>query len=649
MKKLLAIILAAAMMFSLAACGGAAPAATEAGGEAAAPAEELDLIGFCSVSLSESIYVLTQQKLEEIFAGKATVQTVSCDNDSATQISQIKTFVTMGADMIIINPTDIDALSDAIMEAHNAGVKVYINGATSDSLSEEYYDCCTVSNEYLCGAYVALIAKNWIEAHAEELTAANPNWELAFLESSLSEETLERGAGMMSLVEPYLKDYEGNYVDVSGNVVDEANKVENPAYSKIAADHYAGVIVEQDQTNGGLNVANILTTNPNTRVFVAYNSLASTQGGQYIVDNYADQLDEFAFFSAGVMGNEADYMVGAVSATDGVTPSVMRGACQFGVSAAGGEVADSVANTAYAIMYGTEGVDYFKRNPDGIAAWWTIDETWGNGTASVAHFNILSGATVQAFDPIGALNDENTVIYWNSKDGYIVEETPAEEAPAEEPAVGAPAVSGAAVAAGEYTYMETTPFGEIGWVVTLNEDGTAVIAQPENESMGNPTWTAVWTDNGDGTYTTSECDGTGPQIASFWENNSIVWQLLNDNCTVPVKADDYSAHVDAHGIPAGDAVSGNPIAAGEYTFNEETPFGEIPWVVTLNEDGTAIVAQPENESMGNPTWTAVWTDNGDGTFTTGECEGTGPQIASFWKDNAITWIDNGDGTVTPVE
>ena len=650
MKKLLAIILAAAMLLSLAACGGAAPAATEAGGNAAAPAEELDLIGFCSVSLSESIYVLTQQKLEEIFAGKATVQTVSCDNDSATQISQIKTFVTMGADMIIINPTDIDALSDAIIEAHNAGVKVYINGATSDSLSEEYYDCCTVSNEYLCGAYVALIAKNWIEAHADQLTAANPAWELAFLESSLSEETLERGAGMMSLVEPYLKDYEGNYVDVSGNVVDEAGKVENPAYSKIAADHYAGVVVEQDQTNGGLNVANILTTNPNTRVFVAYNSLASTQGGQYIVDNYANQLDEFAFFSAGVMGNEADYMVGAVSATDGVTPSVMRGACQFGVSAAGGEVADSVANTAYAIMYGTEGVDYFKRNPDGIAAWWTIDEAWGNGTASVAHFNILSGATVQAFDPIGALTDENTVIYWNSRDGYVVEEAPAEEAPVEEPAAEAPAVSGAAVTAGEYTYMEETPFGEIAWVVTLNEDGTAVIAQPDNESMGNPTWTAVWNDNGDGTYTTSECDGTGPQIASFWENNSIVWQLLNDNCTVPVKADDYSAHVDAHGIPAGEAVaSGNPIAAGEYTFNEETPFGEIPWVVTLNEDGTAIVAQPENESMGNPTWTAVWTDNGDGTFTTGECEGTGPQIASFWKNNAITWTDNGDGTVTPVE
>ena len=643
MKKLLAIMLACAMLLSLAACSqqGNDPAATGGEGE-----EELGLVGFCSVSLSESIYVLTQEALEEIFAGKAVVQTVSCDNDSATQISQIKTFVTMGADLIIINPTDIDALADAIKEAHEAGVKVYINGATSKSLSEEYYDCCTVSNEYLIGAYVALIAKNWIEAHADELTAANPDWEVAFLESSLSEETLERSAGERAILEPYLKDYEGNYIDISGNIVDEANKVENPAYCQIAAERYKGVIVEQDQTNGGLNVANILTTNPNTRVFIAYNSLASTQGGQYIVDNYPDQIDEFAFFSSGVMGNEADYMVGAVSDTDGVTPSVMRGACQFGVSAAGGEVADSVANTAYAIMYGTEGVDYVKNNIDGIAAWWTVDEEWGNGTASVAHFNILSGATVQAFDPIAALTDENTVIYWNSKDGFIVEETPVEDVPVvDEPVVDVPAGPAVAVAAGDYTYMEATPFGEVKWVVTLNEDGTAVVAQPENEGMGNPTWTAVWTDNGDGTYTTSECVGDGPQIAGFWENNSIVWQLLNDNCTVPVKADDYAAHVDAHGIPTGGAAA---IAAGEYTFMEATPFDEIKWTVTLNEDGTAIVAQPENEGMGNPTWTAVWTDNGDGTYTTAECVGDGPQIAGFWKNNSITWINNGDGTVTPV-
>lgn len=659
MKKLLAVLLATVMVLCLfAGCGSDKPAAPAdpadpaPGNQPSETPAELDLVGFCTVSMSESIYVLEEEALIDIFDGKAKVQTVSCDQDSALQIQQIKNFITMGADLLVINPTDIRALGDAIKEAHEAGIKIYINGATTDELSEEYYDCCTVSDEYLCGAYVAMIAKNWIEAHADELNAANPDWEVAFLESNLAEETLKRSLGEQSILEPYLKNADGDYVDVSGNVVDEAGKVANPAYCQLAAEHFKGAVVEQDQTNGGLNVANILTTNPNTRVFIAYNSLASTQGGQYIVDNYADQIDEFAFFSAGVMGNEADYIVGSASKTDGVTPSVMRGAVQFGVSAAGGDVASSVANTAYGILYGVEGVDYFKKNPDGIAAWWAVDEAWSpEGVASVAHFNILSGATVQAFDPIEALKDTNTVFYWNSKDGFIASEE--ENTPAvDEPAIDAPVVSGgAAVAAGEYSYMEATPFGEILWTVTLNEDGSAVVCQPENEGMGNPSWTAVWTDNGDGTYTTAECVGEGPQIAGFWENNSIVWQLLNEGMTVPVKADDYAANVDKYGIPEGGAgaAAGEAIAAGEYSYMEPTPFGEILWTVTINEDGSAVVAQPENEGMGNPTWTATVVNNPDGTFTTADCVGDGPQIAGFWKNNGITWTNNGDGTVTPVE
>lgn len=631
MKKILAILMAAAMLLALCACGAqpAAPAAGNGPEDPGAPAEEKGLIGFCSVSMSESIYVLEDEALRAIFDGKADVQTVSCDNDSATQISQIKTFITMGADLIIINPTDIDALSDAIKEAHEAGIKVYINGATSDSLGEEYYDCCSVSDEYLCGAYVALIAKNWIESHADMLDATG-DWEIAFLESSLSEETLKRGYGEKSLIEPYLKDWEGNYVDASGNVVDEAGKVENPAYCELAAQHYKGVSVEQDQANGGLNVASILTTNPNTRVFIAYNSLASTQGGQYIVDNYGEQCSEFAFFSAGVMGNEADYIVGSVSATDGVTPSVMRGACQFGVSAAGGEVADSVARTAYAIMYGQEGVDYFKKNPDGIAAWWAVDEAWGSGTATVAHFNILSGATVQAFDPIAALSDANTVTYWNSKDGFVeAAAAPAPEAPAAEiPAPGGDA----------FTFSENNGFMDIDWTLTLSPDGSYTLTEVNQMFPDGMSYTGSYTREGD----TVVCDkmvGSAPGVFS-WANPA--------GFTVTVRGTGF--YPEGVEIPEGEESSADAIPAGEYTFMETTPFGEMKWVITLNEDGSFVFGQPENDAMGCPSWTGTqWVDNGDGTFTTPDAQGDGPQIASFWKNNGITWTYNGDGTVTPVE
>ncbi|MBO7739503.1 MAG: substrate-binding domain-containing protein [Oscillospiraceae bacterium] len=714
MKKLLALLLAAVMVLGMfAGCGNTAedPAAPQ---DPSAPAE-LDLVGFCTTSMSESIFVLEEEALVKIFEGKAKVQTASCDQDSALQIQQIKNFITMGADLLVINPTDIRALGDAIKEAHEAGVKVYINGATSEELSEEYYDCCTVSDEYLCGAYVAMIAKNWIEAHADELNAANPNWELSFLESNLAEETVKRSLGEQSIIEPYLKNADGDYVDASGNVVDEANKVENPAFCQIALDHFNGIITEQDQANGGLNVANILTTNPNTRVFIAYNSLASTQGGQYIVDNYADQLDEFAFFSAGVMGNEADYIVGSVDADAVGFKSVMRGAVQFGVSAAGGDVATSVANTAYGILYGVEGVDYFKKNPDGIAAWWAVEEDWAaDGVASVAHFNILSGATVQPFDPIESLKDENTVYYWNSRDGFIVEEEPEDDAAAPGVAEG-----------DSYVFEENNGFMDITWTLTLGDDGRytltevnqmfpdgasyvgnytlegdmAVCAQMEGNAPGqfdwaNPagftvqlgkgffapegrelpvvnsyvyqenngfmdiTWTLTLVNNG--RYTLTEVNQMFPDGASYvgnytlegdmaicaqmegnapgqfdWANPAGFTVQLGEGVFAPEGRDLPEA-------PAG-------IAAGEYTFDETIPTGEvIKWTVTLNEDGSAVVAQPENAAMGNPTWTAVWSDNGDGTFITAECVGSGPQIAGFWKNNSITWIFNGDGTVTPV-
>ena len=130
------------------------------------------------------------------------------------------------------------------------------------------------------------------------------------------------------------------------------------------------------------------------------------------------------------------------------------------------------------------------------------------------------------------------------------------------------------------------------------------------------------------------------KIPGLWEwidpaTGDAVITVRNDGTFVP----------GAEEAPAG---SGAVAAAGEYTFVEATPFGEFQWVITLNDDGTALVAQPDNDQLGNPSWTAVWTDNGDGTFTTSECTGDGPMIAEFWNDNAITWTNNGDGTVTPV-
>ena len=64
---------------------GAQPDANVAGNapeDAGVPVEGKDLIGFCSVNMSESICVHKDEVLRVIFGDKAEVQTVSCDNDT---------------------------------------------------------------------------------------------------------------------------------------------------------------------------------------------------------------------------------------------------------------------------------------------------------------------------------------------------------------------------------------------------------------------------------------------------------------------------------------------------------------------------------------------------------------------------------------
>lgn len=641
MKKFLALAMACLLVFALFACTGK----TEEGSTETGSTTEKPLIGVCMIDLSQSIYETQAAALVAAFPD-CDVQVAVADSDVSTQINQINTFALMGAKMIVIVPTEIEALTDAIIKAHDAGCKIVISGAAnSNTALDGYYDTCTVSDEYLIGCYTAMVAKTWVESHLEQLGGADGNWEMAFLESSLNDDCVYRTNGMESVINPYLTNRDGAFVDAMGNVVDEANKVANPAYSEVLANHYKGAKAEMDMADTGITVASILTTNPNTRVFLCFNSLASTNGGQYVVDHYADQLSEFAFFSAGVLGSEPEYLVGSLSETEG-TRSVFRGACQFG----SGEVSETLARLAKAVMYGQLGVDYVTNTPDGVALWWTVDKQWSGEEADyMLHFNIGNEATVQPYDPVALIHDAGTTIYWDSINGFAPETE--EETPA---ATAAPEATTTAAAApvqpGEYAFTEEVAnVGTFEWKITLNADSSYIIAQA-NEGMGNPTWTGTsWVDNGDGTFTTVAAEGSSTKIAGFWEaDGSIVWAALNDNHCVPVKYDGYADTVAAFGLAG--AAAAVTTQAGEYKFTEEVPsVGTFEWTITLKDDGSFVIAQA-NEGMGNPTWTGTsWVDNGDGTFTTVAAEGSSTKIAAFWQaDGSIDWVNNGDGTVTPV-
>ena len=621
MKELISLMLALMLVIGcLAGCSGEEQT------------EGSKIIGVCMQNKSSSIAVLQEEALIEMFEPMGyDVQVVSADDSSATQRSQVETFILMNVEMLVILPCEISTLEDSLIKAREQGIKVVVSGGTG-SVSEEAYDAVSSDDEFMVGMYVASVAKTWIEENMDP----NGDWEVHFLSSTLSEDAIERCNGEAMILEPWLKNAEGEYVNLMGEVVDEANRIENPVYCEMVAERvesYEACSTQMSMTDNRGVVSGVLTENKNVRVFIAYNSLASTAGSTYITDTYsAEEASEFAFFSGGVMGDEYEYLIGSVSDEAG-TNSVFRAACQFG----GGDAAATLANLCNKVMFGEAGVDYGKTNPNTIGLYYPIAPELNNGVAALVCFDSPSHIAYYSYADV--LAQENLMTYWDSENGYNENMQETEEAPSEEPEINdEPA---AEPAAGVYTYEYDGIGGKETASIELKDDGTCEFKLP-----GHPMITDVYA----GTYTREGNVVTITALTNVDESSAYklpgLWDWI-DSATgnAVVTVDDASATF----VPgAEEAPAAEGISAGEYRFIEATPFGEFLWVVTLNEDGTAVVAQPENAQMGNPSWTAVWTDNGDGTFTTSECTGDGPMIASFWSNNSITWINNGDGTVTPV-
>lgn len=210
----------------------------------------------------------------------------------------------------------------------------------------------------------------------------------------------------------YLKSLYAEHVYM-GEVVSEAERIENPVYCEMIAGrvtNLADCTTEMDISGDNRSVAaGVLTDDPNVRVIIAYNSLVSTAGSQYIMDTYPeDEQDEFAFFSGGVMGDEYEYLIGAVSETSG-TKSVFRGACQFG----GGDAAATLANLAYNVMFGEAGVDYGKSNPNSIGLYFPIDAELNGGNAALVCFD--TSPHIESFTYEEVLARENLMVYWDEQ------------------------------------------------------------------------------------------------------------------------------------------------------------------------------------------------------------------------------------------
>ena len=603
MKKLISILLVAAL---LCCCFAGCKKQQEGGSK---------IIGVCLQNKSSSIAVLQEEALINMFEPLGyDVQCVSADDSSATQRSQVENFILMGAEMLVILPCEISTLEDSLIKAREQGIKVVVSGGTG-TVSEDAYDAVCSDDEFMVGMYVASVAKTWIEANMDP----NGDWDVHFLSSTLSEDAINRCKGEAMILEPYLKNVKGEYVNLMGEVVDEANKVENPVYCKMVADRvssYDECSTQMSMSDNRGVVSAVLTENKNVRIFIAYNSLASTAGSTYITDTYSkEEAKQFAFFSGGVMGDEYEYLIGSVS-DDAGTYSCFRGACQFG----GGDAAATLANLCNKVMFGEAGKDYGKTNPNSIGLYFPIDGAINNGVDALVCFD--SPSQIAAFTYEQILSHEGLMTYWDSVNGY---NSNMQEKP-EEPEV--PVVTD-----GAYTYEYEGMGGTETAQITLKEDGTARF-----EMVGHMFLVDVY----EGTYTregnvitikglTNIDAASEYKIPGLWD-----W-IDSETGDAVITIDDENKKF----VPGESVI----VIPGVYTYTYEGMGGSETAKLTLNDDGTVRFEMVDHMFL---------TDVYQGTYTregnTLTIKGlTNIDAASEYKIPGLwTWIDSatGDATVT---
>ena len=153
-KKMLGVLLACAMLLGSVACGSqetedandtesteTAENAESAENTADTPAgeetsEPLKIIFTITHQNNEFTVGMGEQFLEEGQARGHEVSLVSADLDSATQISQMETAVTQGADAIVVFSVSTDSLTSGLQAAKEAGVPVFTihSGVTDESM-----------------------------------------------------------------------------------------------------------------------------------------------------------------------------------------------------------------------------------------------------------------------------------------------------------------------------------------------------------------------------------------------------------------------------------------------------------------------------------------------------------------------------------
>lgn len=301
------------------------------------PVPAKPIIAVCLPALDNPLMLAFQDAFKGTFGDKFDVQVSSADGNANTQATQIQNYTAMKPKFMFVMAVEPTSIIPALKEARAAGVQVLFAGGEPGD--PDAYDCVMKMNQFLSGAYAALMAKQWVDKTYPN--AAPGSVETVIFESTLNPEAVQRSNGLKMITEPYLKNETGAYIDANGEPISDANgnylpgkseadRVPNPAYSPAVK---VVQIVQAEMFQAGQTaMQNVLTTHPNVKLVLAYAGDGAMGASQAIMDEYAKgaasvvkDLDKVAVFSVGMIGAE-----GPAVADSSKGKGVFRGTIRFG-------------------------------------------------------------------------------------------------------------------------------------------------------------------------------------------------------------------------------------------------------------------------------------------------------------------------------
>ncbi len=145
-------------------------------------------IGITIQSLRNAYWAGVMSALEEVLAANGAEYTiVACDDNSATQIGQIENFISAECDLIMVHPSDANAVEDVCADARNTGIKVM---CWDDPMTNT--DGNWILNNTDLGIAIGQLAGEFINEHYSEDNKA----EVAVLGYPQTKVLKERGDGI---------------------------------------------------------------------------------------------------------------------------------------------------------------------------------------------------------------------------------------------------------------------------------------------------------------------------------------------------------------------------------------------------------------------------------------------------------------------